>query len=244
MANICFTEVTITSDNEEFLKGIIELYQKNKGGDFSFMEHFYPLPDELKVHNPTFVSIGEKPFFIDGAFQMLPIDKNGRTKEQYNAYCEELLAKYGASTEYDWKKRNWGCKWMDINTSLLEKNKLYLEYETPWVSNLEFWMNFTEIYPDTSVEGYYEESGCGLCGRFSCENGELSEVDLDYDSEHPGFSFDNVGDKYEFKSSINGDVIVRFDEADDLATLLFCYGIKQSDIINYAELEEFYFENC
>lgn len=80
---------------------------------------------------------------------------------------------------YDWNCNNWGTKWdmtiIDFNRE--DDHTVWVSFETAWSPPIALYEFLTE--EGWEVEGYYHESGCAFCGKYTNEDGdEFYEYDF------------------------------------------------------------------
>lgn len=101
------------------------------------------------------------------------------------------IQKYGAPTWYDWRTKNWGCKWnassYDINFD--EKTNTYtLHFNTPW-SPPDGWLENLAVNHHIPFHLYWLEEQ-GYRGIFDSDGTNLTSEDLE-----PLFDEDNEEDE-------------------------------------------------
>ena len=80
---------------------------------------------------------------------------------------------------YDWNVSNWGTKW-DICPTVFERdedNRVRVDFETAWGPPIALYDFLTA--EGWRVEAYYEESGCGFCGKYEYGQDDCYEYTLD-----------------------------------------------------------------
>jgi len=117
---------------------------------------------------------------------------------------KELIEKFGSDNWYDWRVRNWGCKWdIDENQGKpahSSAESIGFEFQTPWGPPERAIYTLSLKFPTlTFFLGYYE-MGCGFAGETTVKNGESdgtfydAEENVDsfkqYVSERWGMEFD------------------------------------------------------
>ena len=151
MPNWASNELTITH-NKVSLE-IKELFQQTckEGDNIPLFQHFVPMPEELKN-------------------TIAPCPR-----------VEALEEKYGASNWYDWRYKNWGCKWevADIYLAEEEKNSVTLCFNTAWCPPITFYKNLIEKYPDIRLYANYTEESNEYAGYYEYTPQDLEDVSFD-----------------------------------------------------------------
>ena len=75
---------------------------------------------------------------------------------------------------YGWRVENWGCKWdmSDVDYDQMD-DTVYMDYQTPWGPNIEFWEKIAEEYKDLTISLSYYEGGMCFGGKFEWTDGKL-----------------------------------------------------------------------
>jgi len=151
------------------------------------------LLEELAESQFSFNSILPCPEDLKGVEKSFPVTESLKLKEP------ELIAKYGAATEYDWRVNHWGTKWdidpldLTIEQRLEFKGKkmvyipdaYYIEMSfdtaySPPVKVIEhFWNKFKDQGLNLSME--YIESSSQILGKLTTKNGEFHQKDYSYE---------------------------------------------------------------
>ena len=92
----------------------------------------------------------------------------------------------GCNNWYDWRVKNWGCKW-DISTEGLEftDNKdgtatIEGDFESPYVPPLEAFNTFVEANQDCTLELFYNDPAICFVGKFDGAEGAGSDTYYEY----------------------------------------------------------------
>jgi hypothetical protein len=123
------------------------------------------------------------------AIQVLPYDpgtlaKSIASNEGIKAFCEQ----HGVSIAgYDWEHHNWGVKWGDCSTNIVEETdtRMDIYFETAWGPPHEFWEKVSADYPTLTITMDYTEEMSQFAGEAVFNNGvmELSEWDPDIEQD-------------------------------------------------------------
>lgn len=120
MPNWCKNNLKIEGNGEKILE-LLELL-KDEDGQLTFNK-LVPLPKELEgTTSPTPDTV---------------------TEEEK----KRLMDKYGATNWYDWRIKNWGCKW-DASESDFYKygDEWTITFETPWGPPIEFMKSLSKQF--------------------------------------------------------------------------------------------------
>jgi hypothetical protein len=155
MPNWCWNSMTITgepSEIERFLSGA----KVDAGGDHSFLDAYYPCPEELM----------------------------NQSSPSPNA--EEMTEKYGYSDWYDWCCEKWGTKWPECEMCIKHdegSTTASLGYDTAWAPAIAGYAEISLQFPSLVFDLYYEEPGCGFCGDARIKDGAVEDDCRDYVDE-------------------------------------------------------------
>lgn len=158
MPNWCYTRMTITGSKEEcirFRDGVkveeveekIYDYRKTPIEEIGtrmvkhlhILDAFYPCPQEL-------------------------YDMRSPVREEDEERANELMEKYGSTDWYSWQNKNWGTKWGDCHTELLDEGEfedgtyiLSYSFDTPWGTATSGFEYVSEQFPTLIFEFHYDE---------------------------------------------------------------------------------------
>lgn len=120
MPNWCKNNLKIKGNGEKILE-LLELL-KDGDGQMTFNK-LVPMPKEL-----------------EGTTSPTPDTMPEEEKQR-------LIDKYGATNWYDWRVKNWGCKW-DASESDFYKNddEWMISFETPWGPPIEFMKSLSKQF--------------------------------------------------------------------------------------------------
>lgn len=90
-----------------------------------------------------------------------------RDKEKAKKFKE----KYGADDWYDWRCKNWGCKWDASESGFYERDGYSMvSFQTPWSPPREFLEKLSKVFPKVEFEVQFAEEGCGYVGKMIAKN--------------------------------------------------------------------------
>lgn len=101
------------------------------------------------------------------------------------AFCKE----HGVNISgYDWEIQNWGVKWGDCCTSIVEEGEDYLQiyFETAWGAPHEFWKKVSADYPELIITMNYNEEARQFEGEAQYQAGEAFVVEWEPEPEGDG----------------------------------------------------------
>ena len=177
MPNYCNNRLTIEGDASalaDFKKRNFAKNDPNYDGLCFTMQELYPTPNELLEMTSPVMWRGDE------------ADEDG--KKEFEKHVEGLLEKYGHTDWYNWRVRNWGCKWDASESCIVEdsENVLSVEYDTAWAPNTG-WVNFAaKVYPSLKFTLSFEEPGMAFCGVYTAQgdDDDLVEGDLQWVDEY------------------------------------------------------------
>jgi hypothetical protein len=84
---------------------------------------------------------------------------------------------------YDWSIAWWGTKW-DVSEPYLSvvDNSIFMGFTTAWSPNVNFWAEFTKLYPVKISHRYFEE-GVSFIGEATIEAGNIDDYCVDISDE-------------------------------------------------------------
>lgn len=100
--------------------------------------------------------------------------KNKKVAEKFH-FKKSLLTKqylinfktYGARDWYDWRYKNWGCKWNADTTSLeVNEKSIFCSFYTPWNPPEEWFATLCTRFPNCTFHLEYYEPGCFFAGQY------------------------------------------------------------------------------
>lgn len=179
MPNWCENNLTIMGSKQQLDDLMSKVAIINEGGyeRYSILDRLYPCPPEL-LATPSGFSTDE----VEQA--------------ERNIKEEQNLATYGYRDWYDWCNDNWGTKWGDSDTSLVDDSDEVKEFyfESAWSPPVEGIINISKLYPDLIFSMSWHEGGCDFWGACAYQNGEGNRIDgnisdiegindIDYDND-------------------------------------------------------------
>ena len=116
----------------------------------------------------------------EGIYIEFPEIPVGRvTKAKY----AELIAKYGAGCWYDWRLKNWGCKW-DASSNDHDEHSYW--FTTPWSIPDSFMQELAKRLPKGSSIGWCAEYEEGFREEYTLKDGVVHlerREDIEYEEE-------------------------------------------------------------
>lgn len=86
--------------------------------------------------------------------------------------AKKFKEKYGAEDWYNWRCKNWGCKWDASESEFYEEDGYSMvSFETPWSPPRDFLEKLSKMFPKVEFEMQFAEEGCGLIGNMTARNG-------------------------------------------------------------------------
>lgn len=155
MPNWCDNNLYIKGDKATLLdfiqkvKNTPEQTEKRKQ-NYDILQNLYPTPQEL-VDTVSGWSNDET--------------VQAEREKQYEAN----RAKYGSSDWYDWNNKNWGTKWGDSDTYLVEDedkigDSIEFQFQSAWAPPIEGIAKIATMFPTLEFAISYFESGMGFYG--------------------------------------------------------------------------------
>lgn len=156
MPNWCKNNLRIKANDEKALE-LLELI-KDADGEMTF-EKLVPTPEGLLSE---------------------PSPQRDENKKK------TFKEKYGAEDWYEWRCKNWGCKW-DASESGFWKDgdDWVISFQTPWGPPCKFMETLSEKFPNMEfiLQFADESQKCSPIGQCTYKNGEETFVDKDEDEE-------------------------------------------------------------
>lgn len=142
MPNYVKNNLRIKANGEKILE-ILEMIKDEKG-NMTF-EKIAPTPEEL-MNEPS----------------------PQRDKDK----AEKFKEKYGAEDWYNWRCKNWGCKWDAGESGFYEQDGYSMvSFTTPWSPPEGFIESLSKMFPKVEFEMQFAEEGCGYVGELSAIGG-------------------------------------------------------------------------
>lgn len=181
MPNHCNNIITVSGPIKELRRFLSEVASEKSVFDFN---KILPCPKELlDVASPVRIVSQEE------------VDKNTRngsinpgiTQERH----DELVAKHGTASWYDWCCENWGTKWgaYDVTDWVKVGKGFEASYDSAWAPPTKGLVNLSKSFPLLSFRNCYMETGMDFCGYDVIENGEVIEAGEDKISSDTGLKF-------------------------------------------------------
>lgn len=144
MPNYVKNNLRIKANGEKVLE-ILEMI-KDKDGNMTF-EKIAPTPEELMTE---------------------PSPQSDKEK------AEKFKEKYGADDWYNWRCKNWGCKWDAGESGFYEQDGYSMvSFTTPWSPPEGFIKSLSKMFPKVEFEMQFAEEGIGYVGNMTAKNGHV-----------------------------------------------------------------------
>ncbi len=197
MPNICLNQLTISGPSEEIKRFKDGLMKEN--GSYQLASSYLPMPQEIKETPINFFDIGYDAFFNpdpEGYLRVLELDeikeRGIKTREELMEFVKkempesyeeglkinENLFNYGSRNWYWWGIANWGSKWPDFCTELVEQSSTHLVFEfqsaySPLLLAVDY---IASLFPELSFDLEYENyDGLFYKGFAPWQHGECIE---------------------------------------------------------------------
>jgi hypothetical protein len=88
-------------------------------------------------------------------------------------YASNTNPEFRMPTWWDWRVQNWGTKW-DIEVRDWDKvsdTEITLSFDSAWSPPTGVYNHVADEY---DITAYYNEGGCGFCGKFTSTDGDES----------------------------------------------------------------------
>ena len=146
MPNWCHNRVSFYAENEQDVSKLKRIFES----ETPFNE-IIPSPDWKNTPNEK----GE-----------LPVEELHRN-DKGEVMCASWNFPDGTNDDrwYHWNISNWGVKW-DINKQEVDEDDGWFElnFETPWGPPNEIYDRLVELFPDVSINWFYDEPGMQFAG--------------------------------------------------------------------------------
>lgn len=144
MPNYVKNNLRIKANGEKVLE-ILEMI-KDEDGNMTF-EKIAPTPKELE---------------------------NEPSPQRDKDKAKKFEEKYGADDWYNWRCKNWGCKWDAGESGFYEQDGYSMvSFTTPWSPPEGFLEKLSKMFPKVEFEMQYAEEGIGYVGKMTAKNGHV-----------------------------------------------------------------------
>lgn len=181
MPNWCENKLTITGN----VLSILDIrFKFINDPEKRLLEILHPMPKQLMENNTE--SYSNDPEHI----------------EEMNNQRFINRIKTGYESWYDWAFAEWGTKWSDHDTHMVEEgdDTLHFTFDTAWGPPVDGIVNISKKYPMLTFRLSFMEGGMGIIGAVGVRNGKVvHEVngrwpELPYDEENDDEYFDALSD--------------------------------------------------
>ena len=203
MPNWCTNSLHISGDEaqrRDFIERITTTDEEGRK-EYRILPNLFPTPEELQITS-TFVTAEPNPKWLewvaDGTWSQADYDERVARDADIYAKQQANLAKYGHKDWYDWCVANWGTKWGDCDTELLDdSNTIDITFQSAWSPPVDAIIHISTLFPDLVFSMSWYEEGMDFYGGMAVKNGEhrlnegeitklpdYKEVDWDSDNAH------------------------------------------------------------
>lgn len=104
--------------------------------------------------------------------------------------AKKFKEKYGADDWYNWRCKNWGCKWDASESGFYEQDGYSMvTFHTPWSPPEKFIESLSKMFPKVEFELQFAEEGYGYAGKLTAKNGQVdNQIYMESDAEEIGSS--------------------------------------------------------
>ena len=165
MPNWCTNTLIVAGDKwnvKDFMDQIKTKEGSESSEEYEILENLYPTPEDLDIR---------------ATFEPDPEKDPQREQKQAN------IEKYGHADWYEWRNANWGTKWGDCNTQLVDEDydstfvesfgKVMLNFDSAWGPPHEGMVYIASIFPRLMFDLRYYEPGMCFQGFLVLHHGEI-----------------------------------------------------------------------
>ena len=176
MPNWCNTRMTITGSKEEcerFVAGVQHEEVEEKIYDWTTS----PVT-ETGTKMVTHLSIFRG--YLPCPQELYEI--NSPVREEQAELAQQMQEKYGCTNWYDWQHNNWGVKWGDCHTHILDESdnelpdgsyKVDYQFDTAWGTADDAFLKISAMFPTLRFDFFHDEEAGFFQGCQVMKNGEL-----------------------------------------------------------------------
>lgn len=167
MPNWCSSSLTITGDAEN-IKRFTDGLNRDENGTIRIFRSFIPMPEGLENTVSGWTSDEEE-------------------QARRAVLDAENILKYGHANWYDWQYANWGVKWGDCDSEIIDAGdtSISLYFMTPWGTANEAWKTISAMFPTLTFSFYHDEEGGFFAGADIYRNGEIVFEKMYAPSDNP-----------------------------------------------------------
>lgn len=174
MPNWCDSDLWVTgsaTEVEKFVNGLKFSEREGEGAEFSILDSYYPMPEELKD-----IVSGHGPNAGDNGAWMREVKEDGNVVERpfTPEEVKYLKEKYGCLSWYDWCINHWGVKWPDHTAVITTSAKsVKMHMRTAWSPPLNGLYEVSKNFPELKFKINYYEQGVGFKGSMTVKDGTV-----------------------------------------------------------------------
>jgi len=176
MPNWCDSDLCVigsAAEVERFVNGLKFSEREGEGAEFSILDSYYPMPEELKS-----VISGHGPHAGDNGAWMCEVQEDGSNVERpfTPEEVKTLKEKYGCLSWYDWCVNHWDTKWSDSTTVVTTSaTSVKMRMNTPWSPPLKGLLEVSKKFPKLKFRISYYERGMAYKGSMTFNDGLVLE---------------------------------------------------------------------
>lgn len=191
MPNYVSNRISIIG-SDDAVKRVAE-FVKSDYGVFDF-EKILPMPEELNIDCSSIGDWGMEYILAERVKEDMRTERENEIIEKIDkrsdkAGCIALgqkyldnLAKYGATTWYDWHRQNWGTKWNACGPVYDGDGNYFLD--TAWNAPLPVLRELSRQFPEVEIAFVYADEDCSYnTGEGTFNKGEMYADFPEGDSE-------------------------------------------------------------
>jgi hypothetical protein len=127
------------------------------------------------------VITADDPKVLQKIMEIAPGEETKFSMENFVPTPDEFPESQSSRDWYDWRVNNWGTKW-DLGEVYINQlgESISLGYSTAWSPNVNFWAEFSKLYPVKISHRYFEEGMCFI-GEAEIENGKIDDFCVEID---------------------------------------------------------------
>ena len=173
MPNWCENNLTVRGPEEEIKRFLEGTKGTDEEGEptYDIVNSWFPVPAILDdIHSGYNTISGKK-------FTLWRDDENGKSVGVTKEEITQLKDNCGFTNSYDWCIANWGSKWGDCYTDLVQMNdeNLLFYFESAWGPPTEGLTKIAKDFPKLFFYLTYQEPGMCFEGYVRWDDGELIE---------------------------------------------------------------------
>lgn len=155
MPNWCNTTMTVIGPKDDIMSFVNGVQKED--GELMIIKTYMPCPKDLYITSTeTYEEIPHKwnEFVKDGTWTQEEYDRRVSENNELLARQKENIAKYGVKDWYDWQYINWGTKWGDCHTEIVDPPReegghwmVSYNFQTAWGTATKAWCEISRNFP-------------------------------------------------------------------------------------------------